>query len=115
VILAPRPELYDLADDPHELCNLYAERPALAERMTARLRAFERAESSPFGWSTSLADPDARARLASLGYTGAGRDLATADGDALPDPKDQIDLYNLITEGRALNAQGASAPQRRVP
>lgn len=125
VIRAPRPELYDLAADPHELRNLYAERPALAEGMAARLRAFERgllndSQSQTAGPglprpSVSLADPDARARLAALGYTAAVRAMAVEDGSALPDPKDQIGLYNLITEGRVLpNARGSSARSIRV-
>lgn len=95
---APRPELYDLETDPHETRNLYSTRQALAERMADVLRATEgvgRAEAKP----SIEADPDARARLAALGYVGTF--VATPkDRKSLADPKDKIELFNLIMTAR---------------
>jgi arylsulfatase A-like enzyme len=125
VIVAPRPELYDLAVDPHELSNLYTKRRALAEHMAARVRAmgpvFEidsqirdhhipasDGRSVPGSRVSESEDRAARARLASLGYIGPSRDVAAADESALSDPKDQIDLYNLITGARAIANAGRS-------
>jgi arylsulfatase A-like enzyme len=126
VIIAPHPELYDLVADPHELRNLYAERRALADRMAARLRAVERAitgdphavgaaTSSVLAGSASVGDPDTRAQLASLGYIGS----MTAPGvtqAVLPDPKDQIGLYNLITgDPPRHDVSGRPTQLRRMP
>src|SRR5205807_10554334 len=48
VILAPRPELYDLDADPHESVHLYIQRADLAESMTERLRTqAQQAQTSP--------------------------------------------------------------------
>ena len=41
LILAPRPELYDLASDPREMSNLYGERAVLATKLTRRLQEIE--------------------------------------------------------------------------
>lgn len=104
LVEAPKPELYDLDTDPGELRNLYAERPALADRMQRRLKVL-RSESSrrTVSQSDTLSvshRPDER--LAGLGYvTGAeGARLPAAYGAALADPKDKLDLYNLIIHRR---------------
>jgi hypothetical protein len=116
VILAPRPELYDLVADPAESRNVYAEHRALADRMAARVRAVDRAlaytgQEQP----AVLADPDIRARLASLGYVAAINHAVVADEAALPDPKDQIELYNRIIGARgALEATGGFTYPGRV-
>jgi arylsulfatase A-like enzyme len=113
VIVAPHPELYDLLADPHELRNLYPERRALAEHLAAQARAMWRSfeRDAPMrdsgippsdGHRTSVfEDREARARLAALGYVGSASEGVPADETAWPDPKDQIDLYNLITGGGA--------------
>ena len=46
LIVAPRPELYDLFDDPFETKNIYDDRRALAERMTARTVAIAKGRGS---------------------------------------------------------------------
>ncbi len=45
-------------------------------------------------------DPDARARLAALGYVGTFVSAATPDRGGLADPKDKIQLFNLMTQAR---------------
>jgi arylsulfatase A-like enzyme len=87
LIDAPRPELYDLERDPFETRNIYAERPALARAMTARLAAFGSAGgTSQTRWTD--ADPDLPARLAALGYVGTALLHEPSAADSLPDPKD---------------------------
>ena len=99
---APRPELYDLARDPHETTNLYAERRAVADGMIARLRAVEQETSGDESVSKPApdVDPDTRARLAALGYVGSF--VATVSGPKTDraDPKDKIDLFNLMSDAR---------------
>ena len=101
VIDAPRPELYDISKDPHETTNLYAERRTVADGMIARLRAREKDESSRAAAQPAPeVDPEARARLAALGYVGSF--VATSAGPSTDraDPKDKITLFNLMTESR---------------
>src|SRR6185295_11579612 len=68
-IEAPKPELYDLEQDPGEMRNLYDTRRALADRMAASLRALDSADAAVRKPMADI-DPDARARLAALGYVG---------------------------------------------
>jgi len=91
VIAAPRPELYDLQQDPFEEHNVFEAQRALAERMIARLHKMEASsEVSTAGQSQSDVDPETAAKLASLGYVSRSGVRHPADAGGLPDPKDQI-------------------------
>ncbi len=59
-------ELYHLGSDPGELENLFASRPAVARRMTARLRQLDPFVREPF--AAGAADTEAYERLKALGY-----------------------------------------------
>lgn len=98
-IEAPRPELYDLEQDPRETRNLYSERQALGERMAAALRSIE-AGPATNPRSAADVDPDARARLAALGYVGTFVATPVTDRSTLADPKDKIGLFNLVMTAR---------------
>jgi arylsulfatase A-like enzyme len=97
LIEAPRPELYDLASDPHELRNLYDSQPATAARLEAKLRTF----GPPERQVAALPDGPAREQLASLGYVSPSREPApTAPVAIWADPKDMIGVYNDVVEQR---------------
>lgn len=81
---APRPELYDLKNDPEESRNLAADRPDDVLLLTAMLAEFP---SGPDG-SPPEVDPETREALRSLGYVGE-----TMENDGL-DPKDGIELLD---------------------
>jgi arylsulfatase A-like enzyme len=85
---APRPELYDLQDDPFEAHDLSGVRPATAVAMRAQLDAVGGDDAQTVGAPTSA---DVRERLAALGYTAGAS--APGGGEA-PDPKDTIQAYN---------------------
>ncbi len=103
VIDAPRPELYDLNKDPEETTNLYAARRTLADTMIARLRARESdALARASNQTTPEVDPEARARLAALGYVGSFVATVATPGTGRADPKDKIRLFNLMTESREI-------------
>jgi arylsulfatase A-like enzyme/Tfp pilus assembly protein PilF len=104
-IATTRPELYDLERDPGELKNLYAERRPLADRMAAELDRLAREEAEPAG--PSAVDPETRERLAALGYIGSFAHAARRAGEALPDPKDKIDIFNLMTSAHETNGKDA--------
>jgi arylsulfatase A-like enzyme len=84
-IAAPKPELYDLAADPHELHNLAASQPAEASRLRSELAQLI-ARHAP----RQTAQPS---RLGSLGYLGAGPGVKLDGGG--PDPKDRLPEYRL--------------------
>jgi arylsulfatase A-like enzyme/Flp pilus assembly protein TadD len=106
LIAAPRPELYDLAQDPGEHANIFEERKQLADRMLARLAELEAQFTKVERPNTEPeVDPEARARLAALGYVGSF--VSTAPPDAkrsgLADPKDKIRVFNLISKARDIS------------
>ena len=98
-IATTKPELYDLERDPGEQTNLYTERRSLADRMAAELQRLAKetpqSESGP-----ATVDPETRERLAALGYIGSFTETARKPGEVLPDPKDKIEIFNLMTSAR---------------
>lgn len=101
-IRAPRPELYDLKKDPHELHNLYGE-PQYQTKADALNVELEKllqdsakhaiaAQASPMSKETMQA-------LQSLGYLQGPADRAAAGG---MDPKDGIAIYDELEQARHL-------------
>ncbi len=107
VIDAPRPELYDLERDPNETANLYAERQALADGMIRRLRERqpEIESDETVARPAPEVDPEARARLAALGYVGSFVATLAGPRSERADPKDKIGVFNLMGEARDLAQQ----------
>jgi arylsulfatase A-like enzyme/Flp pilus assembly protein TadD len=107
-IEAPKPELYDLSADPGETRNLYADKKAVAEELHTRLDALVRQLSADqeLAEKTGL-DPALMERLKSLGYAGfSGGGNSTATDNSLPDPKDRIQVYELISDAIAESQHG---------
>ena len=97
-IQAPRPELYDLENDPGERRNLADVEPSRMEALQASLGGFLAAESSardPGSPGASL-PLDLREKLAALGYVGGPGAAGAADPGA--DPKDKIDDFKIATD-----------------
>jgi arylsulfatase A-like enzyme/Flp pilus assembly protein TadD len=97
---APRPELYDLKKDPGETQNLFPQKKAVGEEMQGKLNTLVREYSAnqELAQKTGL-DPALMERLKSLGYAGfSGGGDPNASNRDLPDPKDRIELYELISE-----------------
>jgi len=85
LIAAPRPELYNLEADPAELKNLYATENAQAQSMQAELAK----------WKAKL--------------PGGGESAA---GAALPDPKDKIEVQNLLHRSMLASDDNRTADAR---
>jgi arylsulfatase A-like enzyme/Flp pilus assembly protein TadD len=105
---APRSELYDLTKDPGELHNLFPEKKAVGEEMRAKLMSLIREYSAgkELAEKTSL-DPALMERLKSLGYAGfSGGGDPTITNRGLPDPKDRIATYELISDAIADSQHG---------
>jgi arylsulfatase A-like enzyme/cytochrome c-type biogenesis protein CcmH/NrfG len=105
---APRPELYDLAKDPGELHNLFTEKNAVGAEMRAKLGGMIRDYSAgkELAEKTGL-DPALMERLKALGYAGfSGGSDPTISSRDLPDPKDRIATYELISDAIADSQHG---------
>ncbi len=90
-IQAPKPELYNIRDDPGELVNLIEQRPDVASSMKERLNNLISTHSNP---SVTMARPlpmdeEYREILESLGYFTELVEVAEPE-TLLPDPKDMI-------------------------
>jgi arylsulfatase A-like enzyme/Tfp pilus assembly protein PilF len=105
---APRPELYDLANDPGETHNLFSDKKAVSDEMRAKLTRMIRDYSAgkELAEKTGL-DPALMERLKALGYAGfSGGSDPTISSRTLPDPKDRIETYELISDAIANSQHG---------
>jgi arylsulfatase A-like enzyme/Flp pilus assembly protein TadD len=105
---APKPELYDLQKDPSELQNLYPQKAAVATELRGKLQTMIRdyTPGEELAEKTGL-DPALMERLKSLGYAGfSGGGDPKAKNTELPDPKDRIQVYELISEGMSASQHG---------
>ena len=99
-ILAPRPELYDLAGDPGETRDLSTVQPAKARALRAALEAAlrdERAHAVDVGAAGSAAaalSAEALQKLGALGYVSPGAAAGTTAQGA--DPKDKIAEFSTL-------------------
>lgn len=96
-IAAPRPELYDLSNDPREEKSLAEERSDRKERLAERLAAFPSTsfDEDPMGARIDV-DSESRARLEALGYVSIPGAARARSADDAKDPKDMIGLLDTI-------------------
>jgi tetratricopeptide (TPR) repeat protein len=109
-ILAPRPELYHVVEDPEEERDLVEEERERAEGMRKTLlkerKRYPKAESE----KAELTE-EALEKLQSLGYLTGGR-MAWEEPDALamadefPDIKERMEVLQLIEQGREALSEG---------
>ncbi|GAH67411.1 unnamed protein product, partial [marine sediment metagenome] len=95
---APKPELYDILEDPGELNNLVNKKAALGHEMKRELEALidrYSAEGIEEAGPKKI-DNDSLVKLQALGYIGSSRASSKQKGEKLADPKDRIELYNEI-------------------
>jgi len=105
---APKPELYDLTKDPGETQNILAQKKAVADELRARLNKLisQYSAGQELAEKTGL-DPALMERLKSLGYAGfSGGSNSTASDHSLPDAKDRIQIYELISDAIAESQHG---------
>ena len=106
-VKAPRQELYDQSTDPRAEHDLSAAATAVTGTLSAQLDEFRQKTSNSREISRSVLDPAAREKLAALGYVAPGTHdaKAIADGKAI-DPKDKIEIANLIHRANMLRESG---------
>ena len=109
-IEAPRPELYDTRSDPNERRNLFSERGAQAQEMRGRLQSLIQRFTPAAGGvrpEKEATDPALLERLRSLGYVAVSAGtFSEADGSSLPDPKDRIQVYELVSDAMLASEHG---------
>ena len=113
-ILAPRPELYDLKDDPHELKNLYDPSDDRARQLRAALMAFvnDDVKGAASDEGNLALSEEAAERLRDLGYlVSSSRPTTTKTASRptetdLPDPKDMIVHLRRSQRGQQLIMRG---------
>ncbi len=92
-IRAPKPELYDLAQDPGETSNVIAEHPAEVREFEAQLNT---AAGSNEKIRTAASDPRTMQQLKSLGYlAGSSQREVELTGKGI-DPKDRTEVLRLL-------------------
>jgi len=116
-IEAPRPELYDLRSDTHELNNHYTPWDQTVQSMREELAALRAKMPKQEQASAGAVGKGTTDELRALGYLGASDALSSTnvpEPSLLPDPKDKIEEQNLLhaamlasDDGRASDARGA--------
>ncbi len=106
-VRAPRPELYDLEDDPRELRNLADLLPDEVARLD---RAVEAALARTRHGAPMDLDPALKDRLESLGYVVEDAPLAPGDLGRVggPDPKDHLSSVEALNRAAVWLAEGRS-------
>jgi choline-sulfatase len=99
-IEAPRPEFYDLAQDPGELTNLYAGKASIASAYRERLTQLRHLYKPRAQGTANALSPEAVERLHALGYL-TGNNSAQSSATRAVDPKDRIADYEEY--GRAIS------------
>ncbi len=95
-IEAPRPELYDLTNDPGETRNLAAAEPDRSDAMRDELEAIV-GDDDPSSYAAGAlpVDPSTLERLRALGYLAGG----SAPDQRDVDPKDMVEVYEAFNDG----------------
>jgi arylsulfatase A-like enzyme/thioredoxin-like negative regulator of GroEL len=106
----PIPELFDLSRDPGEQANRAAEERQRTTDLARRLESLKRAGAPS---AVRELDPDATARLRSLGYTASAAPTRKARFTEADDPKRLVDVdrrfqtaLHLVGDGRHAEAAG---------
>ena len=96
-IRAPKPELYDITQDPHENSNVIQQHPDEVAKLSAQLNAVVGTGGSE-KVQTNMVDERQMAQLRSLGYlSGFSPQHYDLNGQG-PDPKDKVGILKLLYE-----------------
>jgi tetratricopeptide (TPR) repeat protein len=92
-IEAPKPELYDLSEDPVESHNIYSRQSALVLTLRDRLLSLRAHYLASVQSNQKALSPEVLAGLAALGYV-AVAEPNEGSREAGPDPKDRLEEYH---------------------
>lgn len=110
-IRAPRPELYDLTQDPGEKSNVIRQHPAEVQRFEAHLRAAiaPHGDGTSEKVETSLVDERLMSQLKSLGYLSGFAPRAYELNGQGADPKDRVEILRLLEEAESPDSKLSDA------
>jgi choline-sulfatase len=97
-IEAPKRELYDQASDPKTLNNLAPSSPAVADTLVSEVEQFRQQTSAELAGAAKL-DPEQAEKLRALGYVGGDAGQGHEGKIGGTDPKDRIEVANLMHDG----------------
>jgi arylsulfatase A-like enzyme/Flp pilus assembly protein TadD len=107
-IQAPRRELYDETADPEAEHNLASSSKAVADTLASQLQALRQETINISEAPTVALDPEAQAKLGALGYMASTDPKSKANPDDGPDPKDKVEIANMIHRAEMLQQDGHS-------
>ena len=101
---APHPELYDQTSDPKAEHNLASSSSAVTNTLSSQLTAFRQQTATSKEAPKVVTDPELQEKLAALGYVASDTTSAPMPGvkETLADPKDRIDVVNLMHRAEML-------------
>ncbi|MGB7643110.1 MAG: sulfatase-like hydrolase/transferase [Terriglobales bacterium] len=106
-VQAPRRELYDQNADPAEEHNLAPASPATADTLASQLHTLrEKTTNHAEAPAPAPMDPQAMEKLSALGYMGGHTPTQSDTAENRPDPKDRIEIANMIHRADALYKGG---------
>ena len=105
---APRPELFDVENDPGQRTNLVDQRAATVRRLKEELDRVvdELSLEGVDERGPATLDAETQQQLAALGYLGAPSRVSIDPDRPLADPKDKIELFNLIKRAGSESSEG---------
>jgi len=99
-VRAPRAELYDESEDKSDQRNLANSSPAVAGTLLSQLNSLREKTSSFHGdKSEQTLTAEQSEKLAALGYAGSSAAAMSPDPLQGADPKDKIEISNILHEG----------------
>ena len=114
-IEAPKPELYDLHNDPGETHNHYEPWDKTVQKLRKSLAELSTRAPAPGKTSPAAVSPGTIDELHALGYLGSAdaRSATTVpEPSLLPDPKDKIEEQNLLHTGMMAAEDGETEKAR---
>lgn len=108
-VQAPRRELYEESTDPDAQRNLASTSSAVADTLASQTEAFRQKTASSRETPTAALTPEAQANLGALGYMASGNSYSKTPVDQGPDPKDKIEIANMILRAELLQQQDMQA------
>jgi len=97
LIVAPKPELYQSAQDRSESSNLVSKRPAEADQLQKKVWEVAGPPQSLGELKPQPLDEERRRELQALGYVGAGSRTLRIDMSG-PDPKDRVQVLGVLEQ-----------------
>lgn len=107
LIIAPDPELYDLAADAAEEKNLASAEKTVLRGLESKAAQFiEKFSRNAHQLDYRKIDEETREKLAALGYIGSFTDSSKLEGKKLANPKEKIAVFNELSRAREIGMGG---------